>query len=64
MASKMYPKHLTPMFKKKKSHEQNIHNPKQKKYKHETTWENSIKVKIMKEVECEYMERKKNLQQR
>ena len=52
------------MFKRKKSHKQNIHNPKPKKYKHETTWEESIKAKIMEEVECEYIEHEKNLQQR
>ena len=52
------------MFKKKKSHKQNIHNPKPKKYKHETTIKKSFRTKIMEEVECEYVEREKNLQQR
>ena len=45
MASKIYPKHLIPMFKRKKSHKQNIHNPKPKKYKHEITCEESFKAK-------------------
>ena len=40
----IYPKHLTPTFKKKNSHKQNIHNPKPKKHKHETTWEESYKA--------------------
>ena len=54
MVSKMYPKHLSSMFKRKKSHKQNINNPKPKKYKHETTWEESYKAKIREEVESEY----------
>ena len=64
MASKIYPKHLTPMFQRKKSHKYAILNPKPKKYKHETTREESIKSKIMEEVECKYIEREKILQQR
>ena len=52
------------MLKKKKSHKQNIHNPKPKKYKHETTFEESFKSKIREEVDCEYVEREKDLQQR
>ena len=64
MVSKIYPKHLSPMLKRKKSHKQNINNPKPKKHKHETTWEESYKAKIREEVEGEYIEREKNIQQR
>ena len=39
-------------------------NPKPRKYKHETTWEESFKAKIMEEVDCEYIEYEKNLHQR
>ena len=52
------------MFKRKKNHKQNTHNPKPKKYKHETTWEESLKAKIIQEIESEYIEREKKLQQR
>ena len=38
MVSKTYSKQSSPMIKRKKSHKQNIHNPKPKKYKPETTW--------------------------
>ena len=55
----MYPKHLTPIFKRKTPH-----NPKPKKYKHEITWEEGFGAKITEEVECECIEREKNLQQR
>ena len=51
------------MFKRKKNHKQNIHNQKSKKYKHRTTFNESFKAKIMEEVECEYIEDEKNLQQ-
>ena len=64
MVSKIYPKNFSPMLKRKKSHKQNIHNPKPKKYKHETTWEENYKAKIREEVEDGYIEREKNLQQR
>ena len=64
MVSKIYPKHLTPMLKRKKSHKQYIHNPKPRKYKHETTFEESFKAKIVQQVECECIERDKNLLQR
>ena len=62
MVSKMYPKHLSPMLKRKKSHNQNIHNPKPKKYKHETTWEEGYKAKIREEVEFEYIVCEKDVQ--
>ena len=62
MVSKIYPKHLLP--KRKKSHKQNIHNPKPKRYKPETSWEESFKAKIREEVEDGYIEREKSLQQR
>ena len=64
MVSKIQPKQLSPTFKRKKSHKQHIHNPKPKKYKHETTFEESVKAKLREEVECVYIEREKNLQQR
>ena len=64
MVSKINPKRLSPMFRREKSHKQNINNLKPKKYKHETTFEESFEAKIREEVECEYIERKKNLQQR
>ena len=64
MVSKTYPKHLSPLFERKKSHQQNIHNPKPKKYRHATTWEESFKAKMREEVECEYIECQKDLQQR
>ena len=50
------------MIKRKKSHKQNIHNLKPKKYTHETTFEESFKVKLREEVECEYVEREKDIQ--
>ena len=62
MVSKIYPKHLLP--KRKKSHTQNTHNPKPKKYKSENSWEESFKAKIREEVEDGYIEREKILQQR
>ena len=64
MVSKIYPKHLSPMFKRKKSHKQNIHNPKPKKYKHDTTFQESFKAKLREEVECEYIECEQNFQER
>ena len=64
MVTKIYPKHLSPMLKRKKSHKQNMKNSTPKKYKHETTWEESYKAKLREEVECEYIDREKNLQQR
>lgn len=64
MVSKIYPKHLSPMLKRKKSHKQNIHNPKPKKHKQENIWEESYKAKIREEIEGEYIKREKNIQQR
>ena len=56
MVSKIYPKHLSSVLRRKKSHKQNLNNPKPKKYKHETTWEESYKAKIREEVESEYID--------
>ena len=52
------------MLKRKKSHKQNIHNPKPKKYKHEIIWEESYKAKVREGVVDGYIGREKNLQQR
>ena len=49
------------MLKRKKSHKQNILNPKPKKYKHETTFEEGFKAKLREEVDCEYIDREKKL---
>ena len=52
------------MFKRKKSHKQNIHNPNPKKYKYDSTWKESYKAAFMEEIEQKYIEREKNNQQR
>ena len=52
------------MLNRKKSYKGHTHNPKLKKYKHETTWEESFRNSLLTEFEQKFFEREKILQQK